>query len=135
LLLYSQIVFPESVQYTTICVAEQRPCAALAGMAAGALLRAIGLNARFRAVVTYGSTRLHKPHGDPVTAGLAGLGISPSGCVYLGDQPADIESGKAAGVETVAVLWGFGDEWELRAASPDRVLSEPTELISFIGQF
>ena len=90
---------------------------------------------RFSCIVTYGSTRLHKPHGDPVVAGVVDLQLRPEDCVYVGDQPSDVIAGKAAGVGTVAVLWGFGDEEALRAAAPDTILSDPSKLISFIEQF
>jgi pyrophosphatase PpaX len=103
--------------------------------AAQSLLRAIGLSGRFSCIVTYGSTRLHKPHGDPVVAGVVDLQLRPEDCVYVGDQPSDVIAGKAAGVGTVAVLWGFGDEEALRAAAPDTILSDPSKLISFIEQF
>lgn len=93
--------------------------------AADALLRSMRLLSCFSSVVTYGSTRRHKPHADPVVAGVVELGLRPPDCVHIGDQPADIEAGKAAGVGTVAVLWGFGNESDLRAEEPDVVLSHP----------
>jgi phosphoglycolate phosphatase-like HAD superfamily hydrolase len=103
--------------------------------AATSLLSSMRLLSCFSSVVTYGSTHRHKPYGDPVVAGVVELGLTPTDCVYIGDQPADIEAGKAAGVGTVAVLWGFGKEWDLRTEEPDVVLAHPQELIDFISQF
>jgi phosphoglycolate phosphatase-like HAD superfamily hydrolase len=100
--------------------------------AACTLLHALKLDTHFNALITHGSTRRHKPYGDPVLAGAIVIGVEAPDCVYIGDQPADVAAGKAAGVGTVGVLWGFGEEDEIRAANPDVVLVEPPELIRFI---
>jgi HAD superfamily hydrolase (TIGR01509 family) len=102
--------------------------------AASNLLKALGLKNYFSCVITYGSTTRHKPNADLVSAGVSALGLKPSECVYVGDQASDVQAGKAAGVSTVAVLWGFGPESEIRSAQPDRILSETRELLDLIEQ-
>lgn len=70
----------------------------------------------------------HKPDPDPVALGARLLGADPARCVYVGDSPFDIRAGNAAGMTTVAVLWGMFDEAVLRAESPDLVCASFDEL-------
>ncbi len=47
---------------------------------------------------------------------LAERGIDPSDAVMVGDTHLDVEAGKANGMRTVAVTWGYGSREELSAA-------------------
>ena len=53
---------------------------------------------------------------------------APEECVMIGDRASDIESGRAAGMRTIAVLYGFGAEEELRQAKADFYVASPAEL-------
>ena len=61
----------------------------------------------------------YKPEAEPVLRGAQALGLAPGDCLYVGDAPFDIQSGKAAGTATVAALWGMFPAEVLRAESPD----------------
>lgn len=52
---------------------------------------------------------------------LREYGLRPSHCVMIGDTAGDVKAGKAAGMEAVGVLWGYGGEAELTAAGADRI--------------
>jgi phosphoglycolate phosphatase-like HAD superfamily hydrolase len=68
-----------------------------------------------------------KPAPDSIIAALTALKCLPEHALMVGDTPADILAGKAAGVRTCAVTYGFGDPDELR-------LCEPTYMVtSFAG--
>ena len=45
---------------------------------------------------------------EAITAAMARTGVSAAHTVYIGDQPADLESAKAAGVDFVGVTYGWG---------------------------
>lgn len=45
----------------------------------------------------------------------------------VGDTVPDIEAGRAAGMRTVAVTWGYGAPAELASAAPDRIWNAPLE--------
>jgi phosphoglycolate phosphatase len=65
---------------------------------------------------------------------LAALGLEPGADVpMVGDRRHDAEAAHANGLSCVGVLWGIGDEAELRAAGADPILSSPVELISALG--
>lgn len=60
------------------------------------------------------------------------LGLGLRDILYVGDTNTDMETGKAAGVFTLGVLWGFRDREELVAAHADAVIGRPLELLVFV---
>lgn len=100
---------------------------------ARAILRQLRVDPFLSTLVTYGTTRRHKPSGDPILAAIDRLELPPDLCVYIGDQPEDILAGKDAGVSTAAALWGFGEAKSLIQLKPDFVFQRPTELLDFIS--
>ncbi len=58
------------------------------------------------------------------------FGFKPSECVYLGDTNTDMKTGKAAGMFTVGVTWGFRDKQELVDNNADYIIDKPLELLS-----
>jgi len=52
--------------------------------------------------------------------------------VFIGDTNHEIESGKQAGVKTIAVTWGFYPEDRLKALSPDYLVHNIKELESIL---
>ena len=48
-----------------------------------------------------------KPHPMPLLHAADTLGLAPSECVYVGDDRRDIEAARAAGMRSVAALWGY----------------------------
>ena len=63
----------------------------------------------FDVVVTPECTTLHKPSAEPVEYALEQLGFTKDQAVFIGDATYDIESGTAAGVDTVFVQWSTLD--------------------------
>ena len=58
-------------------------------------------------LVAVEDTPVHKPGPDPVLLALSRLGADAADACYVGDAPFDIAAGRAAGVTTVGVTWGF----------------------------
>lgn len=48
-----------------------------------------------------------KPHPSMLIAALEATGATPDGAVMVGDTEFDIEMGRAAGLRTVGVTWGY----------------------------
>lgn len=61
----------------------------------------------------------YKPAPGPVLAGARQLGFPPEQCIYIGDSPYDLESGNAAGAQTIAALWGMFPRSVLAACHPN----------------
>ena len=60
------------------------------------------------------------------TRALAALGLEPGADAPLvGDRRHDAEAAHANGIRCVGVLWGIGDEAELRAAGADPIVGLP----------
>jgi len=73
----------------------------------------------------------YKPHPRPVLAALDKLGVTdPRSAIFIGDSVYDIQSGKAAGTLTAAVLWGAATEATLKQQYPDFLIARPEDLLS-----
>ena len=83
----------------------------------------------FDVVIAAEDTARHKPEADPVLEGLRRLGAGPEGACYVGDAPFDMMAGRAAGVTTIAVTWGFFPPPELLSLGPDLVADTPADLL------
>jgi pyrophosphatase PpaX len=86
------------------------------------------LRAYMDAVVGADMCERHKPHPEPVHLALELIGYEPADAVFVGDSPHDVEAGNAAGVATVAALWGPFDRETLAAARPTHRIAHIAEL-------
>lgn len=75
-----------------------------------------------------------KPSPAGVFAILKELGLEKEETLYLGDTNTDMLTGKAAGLFTIGVLWGFRDREELMAYRADALIERPMELLDYISQ-
>ena len=48
-----------------------------------------------------------KPHPLPLQVAAERIAIAIADCVYVGDDERDIQSARAAGMPSVAALWGY----------------------------
>ena len=69
-----------------------------------------------------------KPAPNVIHAAMASLGAEPGDCLLVGDSCADMQAGKAAGVKTCAVRYGYGKAEEMEKFSPDYWISDLREL-------
>jgi phosphoglycolate phosphatase-like HAD superfamily hydrolase len=74
-----------------------------------------------------------KPAPDAVIAALAALRCAPQQALMVGDTTADILAGKAAGLKTCAVTYGFGSLAELLYCQPDYVIDTFSDLVRLVG--
>lgn len=91
-------------------------------------LRISGLDEAFDVVIGCDDVSHSKPHPEPVLKAVDELGAKPAATVFVGDSRHDMESGRAAGVKTAAVLWGPFDRAYLEDLSPDYWLEKPDDL-------
>jgi 2-phosphoglycolate phosphatase len=61
----------------------------------------------------------YKPGPDVLLAAMAALGARPEECLMVGDSTADMAAGRAAGVKTCAVRYGYGNQQEMARLEPD----------------
>jgi HAD superfamily hydrolase (TIGR01549 family) len=75
-----------------------------------------------------------KPAPDTIFAALAALHSAPSNTLMVGDTPADILAGKAAGTRTCAVTYGFGTRKLLLQCAPDYVIDNFAGLLDLVRE-
>ncbi|MBR2624411.1 MAG: HAD family hydrolase [Paludibacteraceae bacterium] len=61
---------------------------------------------------------------------LSDCGIrDKSQALYVGDTSIDMNTARNAGLDSVAVLWGFRSKAELEACSPSHMVTSPSEIL------
>ena len=67
-----------------------------------------GLETEFDIVVTKDDTLLEKPHPSPFNLALQQLGVAPSACLFVGDNPdKDIKGARDLGMKTCLAKYGL----------------------------
>jgi pyrophosphatase PpaX len=97
-------------------------------------LKFIGADEYIEVAIGYDSVHIHKPDPYPVRAALEKLGYESNEAVFVGDSPHDIKSGNAAGVITIAALWGPFTRSSLEQYKPTYFLSDIKELPSMLDR-
>ncbi len=99
------------------------------------LLAALGLDKRAACVVAGDTLPHRKPRPEPLWHALDLCGEqNRAHSLYVGDSPRDVEAGRAAGMDTVAVTWGYiepgeePDQWQA-----DYCIDQPAQLIAVAG--
>ena len=95
-------------------------------------LEVSGLFELFDAIVSAEDAEALKPDPAPLRHALAVLGADAAGAVMVGDTAADILAGRALGIRTVGVTYGFGGRSVLEHA-PDAVIEDIAELVAALG--
>lgn len=99
------------------------------------LTRGMPLFATAGAVVSGDTTPHAKPHPAPLLEAAARLRIAPEGCIYVGDDERDIQAGHAAGMGTVAALYGYlGQKRDASVWGAHACINSPLELLQLLGR-
>lgn len=69
-----------------------------------------------------------KPHPSMILAAMAETGIGPDRAVMIGDTTFDMEMGRAAGIATIGVSWGYHPVDALQAAGAGRIVNRAAEI-------
>ncbi|MFL5481272.1 MAG: HAD family hydrolase [Gemmatimonadaceae bacterium] len=91
-------------------------------------LKFIGADDYIEVAIGYDSVHIHKPDPYPVKAALEKLEYGADEAVFVGDSPHDVKSGNAAGVITIAALWGPFTKSQLAPFNPTHFLDDIKQL-------
>ncbi|MFT6160010.1 MAG: phosphoglycolate phosphatase [Myxococcota bacterium] len=73
------------------------------------LVAQLGLSVLLDTLVGGDTFEVKKPHAKPITEALRRVDVAPEYAVMVGDSVADVGGGKAAGIATLGVSYGYGD--------------------------
>ena len=94
------------------------------------LSQQMSLFATAGAVISGDTTPHAKPHPEPLFEAARRIGVAPESCVYVGDDERDIVAGKAAGMYTVAAVYGYlGEKQSVAHWQADDIIDSPRELL------
>jgi phosphoglycolate phosphatase len=93
----------------------------------------IGFTGRASCVVSGDTTAHAKPHPAPLLHAAEVSGVAAGDCIYVGDDLRDIQAGRAAGMKTLAVTWGYlGDTDPPEGWGADAVIHHPRQVLDFL---
>lgn len=99
------------------------------------LIRHLGLEEQSAAIVG-GDTAGHaKPHPAPLLYAAREADFEPAHCIYVGDDERDIVAGRAAGMPTIAVSYGYGLPEEIPGWQADAVADSPAAIWQAVQDF
>lgn len=99
---------------------------------AAPLMQALGYAARAACIIGGDSTPHMKPHPAPLLAAATHIGLTPADCLYVGDDERDIRAGKAAGMMTAAVRYGYLNGHDPEAWNADVLINRPEDLLDWL---
>jgi len=71
------------------------------------LVMTLGIHEQADCVVSGDTTAEKKPHPLPLLHAAELLKLSPADCLYVGDAERDIQSARAAGMQSLIAMWGY----------------------------
>ncbi len=95
------------------------------------LLEQMALNERAAVVICGDTLEKRKPDPLPLIVAAEKIGITCENCVYIGDDPRDIDAGRAANMKTLIAAYGYIsantnlDEWQAGG-----IIDHPLDLLS-----
>ncbi len=91
-------------------------------------LREAGFNVNwFDAIVSFETTKKHKPHREPLLYAINQLGVKTEDTVYVGDALSDYECARNAKVEYFAVLTGSLTRVDLEKLGVKNIMNSVAE--------
>jgi phosphoglycolate phosphatase len=96
------------------------------------LMHLLGYGARAACVIGGDTTGKMKPHPDPLYAAAKAISIAPAHCLYVGDDERDVHAGRAAGMKTAAVRYGYLNGSDPATWGADAVIQHPLEIIKLV---
>jgi len=99
------------------------------------LLEALDMAVAPACVISGDRLPQRKPHPAPLLLAAEEVGVPAGHCVYVGDAPRDIEAGRAAGMATIAVTYGYiRPHQDPYSWGADSVITQPAALLDAIKQ-
>ena len=92
----------------------------------------VGLARYMDTIVGCDASSRHKPDPEPVRIALHRLDSPPENAIFVGDSIHDVLAGNAAGVATVAALWGAFRREDLEPGRPNAYVERSCEILTAV---
>ncbi|TSA13400.1 MAG: HAD family hydrolase [Betaproteobacteria bacterium] len=97
------------------------------------VLQGLNLGERAACVVGGDTTARLKPHPDSLLHAAAALRLSPSECLYVGDDLRDVQAARAAGMPVLAAKYGYlGDGGAIETWQADAIIEHPRQVLDYL---
>lgn len=93
-----------------------------------AILKGLGISHHFNMILGGDQVEEKKPAPEAVLRALDQLEVAPREAIIIGDSPDDIQAGRAAGLFTCGVTYGFHPKECLLAEKPDYLIDSLKQL-------
>ncbi|MBI2308516.1 MAG: phosphoglycolate phosphatase [Rhodocyclales bacterium] len=98
------------------------------------LMQQLGYARRAACLISGDSSPRTKPHPQPMLLACAVAGCAPERTLYVGDDRRDIDAGRAAGMVTIAVRYGYlGDSGPIEDWGADHLVDHPDAIATLLG--
>ena len=97
------------------------------------ILAGLGVAGRFARIYGGGDVAGKKPDPAGLLRVLAETAVPPGEALMVGDSAVDVRTGRAAGVRTAGVTYGF-DPASLASAPPDLLVGDLRELADLVDR-
>ncbi len=97
------------------------------------LMQQLGLHQRAACIISGDETTHCKPHPEPLLLASKKLAVSPSECLYLGDDIRDVKASLAAGMEPIIARYGYlGDSQPPETWGAKHLIDQPQDLLNHL---
>ena len=83
-------------------------------------------------IVAYHDTTKHKPDPEPLSLAVSRVNELNEPIFHVGDKPADTQAAKAAGIISLAAMWGSTKPEALINSTPDHIFSTVDQITAFL---
>ncbi len=97
------------------------------------LVKSLNLYSQAACVVSGDDAPHPKPSPETLFLACKHAQVKPENCIYVGDAERDIQAGQAAGMKTIAALYGYiGTNDKPEAWGADHLIHAPEEILKLI---
>jgi phosphoglycolate phosphatase len=97
------------------------------------LTQQLGLHHRAACIISGDEIKHTKPHPEPLLVASKQMTVSPSDCIYLGDDIRDVKASLAAGMEPIIAKYGYlGDDHPPESWGAKYIIDHPQDLLAYL---
>jgi N-acetyl-D-muramate 6-phosphate phosphatase len=98
------------------------------------LLECLGLHMRAACVISGDSAAKPKPDPAPLLMACKHASVRPASSIYVGDDERDVQAGRAAGMRTVVVSWGYLGGTPVAGWGADIIIDHPVDVLGLLDR-